>query len=186
MKRSFGAKPIIFPLPVLLIGTYDSSGRANLMTASWGGIVNSTPPMISVSVRRERHTHAALKANSEFTISIPQTSRAGEADYCGIYSNANSDKVTELGLNPYQSETINAPIFPEFPITLLCRVSQTVELGTHTMFVSEILDFQADESVIVDGELSIERIDPLFYDTISKFYYNIGTKVKKAYSEPKR
>lgn len=186
MKKSFGAKTVIFPLPVLLIGTYDSTGRANLMTASWGGIVNSTPPMISVSVRRERHTYSALEQYKEFTISIPQTEKVAEADYCGIYSNANSDKIAELGLNPYKSDIINAPIFPEFPITLLCRVSQTVELGSHIMFVSEILDFQADEIVLDDGKVSIEKIDPLLYDTISKSYYSIGTKVKKAYSEPKR
>lgn len=185
MKKSFGPKTVIYPLPVLLIGTYDAEGKANIMTASWGGIVNSTPPMLSVSVRKERHTYAALMENQEFSISIPQVAKAREADYCGIFSNSNSDKMAELGLNPMKSELINAPVFEEFPVVLLCKVSKTMDLGSHTLFVSEILDFQVEESVLTDGKADIEKIDPLLYDTISKTYYSLGTKVKKAFNEKK-
>ncbi len=183
MKKSFGAKTVIYPLPVLLIGTYDAEGKANIMTASWGGIINSVPPMLSVSVRKERHTFAALMENQEFSISIPQVAKVQEADYCGIYSNSNSDKIADLGLTAVKSELINAPIFEEFPVVLLCKVSQTMDLGSHILFASEILDFQVEESVLTEGKADIEKIDPLLYDTISKTYYSLGKKVKKAFSE---
>lgn len=185
MKKSFGPKTALFPLPVVLIGTYDIDGKPNLMTASWTGIVNSTPEMLSISVRKIRATYRGLEENKEFTITFASTKQMEAADYCGVFSHKETDKISDLGLNHQKAQSVNAPEFTDFSTCIDCRVKQQLDLGTHIMYIAEIIDLRVDEAMLSDGNPDINKIDPLIYDTFSKSYFALGSKIGRAYTSQK-
>src|SRR5512137_19397 len=157
MKKSLGAKTILYPTPVLLVGTYDAAGRPNAMTAAWGGICCSSPPCVAVSLRKATYTYGNIVEQGGFTINVPSEKYAREADYFGMVSGKKRDKFAETGLTPVRSALVNAPYIAEFPFALECKLIRQIELGLHTQFVGEILDIKADESVLdAKGMLDIE------------------------------
>ena len=187
MKRSFGARTIAYPLPVYLIGTYDTSRKPNAMIAAWGGICSSDPPSIAVSVRPSRQTYKNLIAKKEFTISIPSVDQMSRADAFGIASGADTDKFVRTGLTPVRAEKVDAPYVRECPVVLECRVSQTVEIGTHTQFIGEILDVKIDEKVLDgEGKPNLAKINPLAFDMVRSEYFSWGKVVGKAFSAGKK
>lgn len=187
MKKSIDKKTLIFPLPVLMIGSIDENGIPNLMAASWGGICNSEPPAIAVSIREERKSYANIMLNQAFTVSIPSAENAKVADYCGIISGNNENKIETCGLTYEISNSVKAPIFNEFPVTLVCKLMKTVEIGSHTQFIGEILDVLAEESVLNDKNMpDISKVDPLHYDNSSRYYYKFGENIQKAYTISKK
>ncbi|RII29098.1 MAG: flavoredoxin [Geobacter sp.] len=183
MKTSLGAKTLLFPTPVLLVGTYDHEGKPNLMNAAWGGICSSQPPSVAVSIRKERHTYAAIMERKAFTIGIPSEARMKEADYVGIVSGRTIDKFAATGLTPVRSDLVDAPFAAEFPIVLECRLLNTLEIGIHTQFVGEIVDVKADPAVLgEDGIPDILKIKPLIFDTSHRGYHGIGPLLGQAFS----
>lgn len=184
MKKSFGAKTLLFPTPVLIVGTYDHDGMPNVMNAAWGGVCCSKPPCLSVSIRRATHTFSSIMENGAFTVSIPSRKYLEEADYFGIASGEKVNKFEKTGLTPVKSDLVNAPYVGEFPVILECKLVHDYELGLHTMFVGEILDVKADESVIDEetGLPSLEKIEAIAYDTASKAYNAIGEKLAPAFN----
>lgn len=183
MKKSVGAKTLLFPNPVLMIGSYDPAGKPNLMSAAWGGICCSEPPCITVSLRKARQSYGNILQRGAFTVGIACEERMAEADYVGITSGRDVDKFTVCGLTPVASEQVDAPYAAEFPVVLECRLLQTLELGVHTQFIGEIIDVKADADVFDDdGLLDIMKIRPLVYDASHKGYHGIGPLLGKAYS----
>ncbi|HWR01112.1 MAG TPA: flavin reductase family protein [Chlorobaculum sp.] len=183
MKRSIGAKTLLFPTPVLMVGTYDSAGRPNLMNAAWGGICSSGPPSVGVSVRKARYTYENIVQRKAFTIGIPSEKNVAEADFVGIVSGRNVDKFAAAGLTPVKSDVVDAPYAAEFPVVLECRLLHTFELGVHTQFIGEIVDVKGDEELFDDdGLLDILKIRPLLYDTSHRGYHGVGPFVAQAYS----
>ena len=183
MKKSLGAKTILYPTPVLVVGTYDENGRATAMTAAWGGVACSKPPCVSVSLRAATASHGNIMARKAFTISLPGESNAAQADYFGIYSGRDNDKFAELGLTAVRSELVDAPYIAEFPLVLECKVVAVHELGLHTQFIGEVLDVKADESVLTEaGAVDIEALKPILYAIDARSYYGIGEPVGKAYT----
>jgi flavin reductase (DIM6/NTAB) family NADH-FMN oxidoreductase RutF len=183
MKVSLGAKPVLYPHPVLVIGTYDREGRPNVMTASWGGICSSSPPCITISVQRPRYTHGNLMERRAFTINIPSDSHVREADYCGMASGSDTDKFDATGLTPEKSALVDAPSVAEFPLVLECRLIHTLEVGSHTQFIGEIMDVKVDEAVLGEGgKPDIQKIRPFAYDSINRRYYGLGTMLETAFS----
>ncbi len=186
MKIPIGPKPLMYPLPALLVGTYDQNDNPNLMTASWAGIVSSNPPCINVSIRKDRYTHTAITKNKEYSISIPSEKNIEVVDYCGIYSGADVNKFEVLNIKHTKSDIIRAPILTDFPITMLCRLKRTLAMGSHTMFIGEILDIYAESEVTgLKNILLMDRIKPILYDTVSKTYYSVGEPLMKAYTTKK-
>ncbi len=185
-KRSIGPRTLLYPHPVLIIGTYDVSGRPNAMAAAWGGICSSRPPAVAISVQKARQTYENLVEQREFTISIPPVDYVREADYFGIVSGRDTDKFAATGLTPVRADRVNAPYVGEFPVVLECRLLQTVEIGVHTQFIGEILDVKVDESVIgPDGKPDIGKIRPFAYDSMRQEYYGFAGVVAKAFSAGK-
>lgn len=183
MKQSLGAKTLLFPTPVLLVGTYDHEGKPNLMNAAWGGICSSEPPSVAVSLRKARHSYAAIVERKAFTVGIPSEALIKEADYVGIVSGRTADKFAATGLTPVKSELVDAPYAAEFPIVLECRLLHTLELGIHTQFVGEIVDVKADAAVLGDDGLpDILKIKPLVFDTGHRGYHGIGPLLGQAFS----
>ena len=183
MKKSVGAKTILYPTPVLIVGTYDKTGKPNVMTVAWGGICCSAPPCVSISVREATHTYASLLEQKAFTISVPDEKHVKEADFIGIASGKDVDKFAVTGLTPVKSELVNAPYVKEFPLVLECNLVHSHKVGLHTLFIGEILDIKADEEVLGDKGPDIEKIKPfLWAPDYGRGYYGIGQNLGKAFS----
>lgn len=185
VKRSLGSQTLLYPLPALMVGSYDDQNRPNLMLAAWGGICNSAPPCLSVSIRPERHTHAAIKARQAFTVGIPSRQIVAEADYTGLASGQKQDKFAVTGLTPVKAEKVDAPYAAECPVVVECRLIKTLELGSHSLMVGEILDVKADEDILSpDGAYpDLARFEPILFDSGSRGYYLIGQKAGKAFKD---
>jgi flavin reductase (DIM6/NTAB) family NADH-FMN oxidoreductase RutF len=183
MKESLGARTLLFPTPVLMVGTYDRDGKPNLMNAAWGGICCSQPPCVAVSLRKATYSHAAIVERKAFTVGIACETRMAEADYVGITSGRDVDKFATSGLTPLRSDLVDAPYAAEFPIVLECRLLQTIEIGLHTQFIGEIVDVKAESDVLgEDGQPDIMKIKPLIYDTAHKGYHGVGPLLGRAFS----
>jgi len=182
MKKIIGTGPVLSPLPLLVIGTYDSEERANAMTAAWGGVCSSTPPCVAFSVRESRYTFENLLQTEEFTIHIPSASYVDEVDYFGIVSGRNTDKLKICGLTVNRAPDVHAPLIEEFPLVLECRMVKTVPLGSHLQVIGEIVGILADEEVLDEnGEPIPERMDPILFDPRGKNYYRIGDQIGQAF-----
>ena len=160
---------------MLVVGTYDADGAANVMTAAWGGVACSKPPCVSVSLRAATASHGNIMARRAFTISLPGEANAAQADYAGIVSGRDHDKFAELGLTAVRSDLVDAPYIAEFPLVLECKVVAVHELGLHTQFIGEIIDVKADESVLTDaGRPDLELLKPILFSMDPSAYYGVG------------
>ena len=183
MKKSIGAKTLLFPTPVLMVGTYDMKGKPNLMNAAWGGICCSQPPCVAVSLRKATYSYSSIVERKAFTVGIACEGKMKETDYCGIFSGRDGDKFAATGLTPVGSDLVDAPYAVEFPVVLECRLLHTIEIGLHTQFIGEIIDVKGDEKVIgEDGNLDIMKIRPLIFDTSNRGYHGITPGIGKAFS----
>jgi flavin reductase (DIM6/NTAB) family NADH-FMN oxidoreductase RutF len=169
---------------VLVIGTYDSDGKPNIMTAAWVGIACSKPPCISVSLREATLSYHNIKQTEAFTVNVPSEKYLKEADYVGIVSGRNTDKFKETNLTPEKSKLVNAPIVKEFPYALECRLIKQLNLGLHTMFIGEIVGMVADSDVVNSSNLpDIEKVRPILWGSFGSMrYYNVGDKLGDAFS----
>ncbi|MBU2489377.1 MAG: flavin reductase family protein, partial [Proteobacteria bacterium] len=171
------------PTPVWLVGTYGEDGRPNVMTVAWGGMCCSKPPCVAVSLRKATHTYAGLVSRRAFTLNVPSTKFAAQADYCGMVSGKNTDKFAKAGLTPVKSELVDAPYVEEFPMVLECRLLHSLEIGLHTMFVGEILDVRVDEAALDDqGNPVMERVNPLVYAPEARTYHGVGPSMGAAFA----
>ena len=183
MKKSLGAKTILYPTPVLVVGSYDAAGRPNVMTAAWGGIACSKPPCVSVSLRSATASHGNLVARKAFTISLPSEEHAVAADYFGIASGRDQDKFAASGLTAVRSELVDAPYVGEFPLVLECAVVAVHELGLHTQFIGEIKDVKIDDALLgEDGRVDIGRLRPILFVPDQRTYHAVGAFVGQAFS----
>jgi flavin reductase (DIM6/NTAB) family NADH-FMN oxidoreductase RutF len=186
MKRSLGAKTLVYPTPVFVVGTYDPDGKPNVMTASWGGICCSRPPCIAVSLRKATYTHGCILARKAFTVSIPSLDYVKQADYFGLTSGRDVDKFKATGLTAVRSELVDAPYVKEFPLVIECKLAHVFELGLHTQFVGEVLDVKAEENVMSkEGLLDIRKVKPLAFSPDTQAYHAIGYFVAQAFSAGK-
>ena len=183
MKKSLGAKTLVYPTPVFVVGTYDAAGKANVMTASWGGICCSQPPCVAVSLRKATYSYANIVSRRAFCISIPSEDNVKQADYFGLVSGRNEDKFAATGLTPVRSSLVDAPYVEEFGMILECKLAQTYDLGLHTQFVGYILDVKVNESLLnPDGTADIKKINPLVFTPDTQSYFGIGALLGKAFS----
>ncbi len=182
MKQSLGARTIVCPHPVLMVGTYDARDRPNLMAASWGGICCSDPPCVAVSLREATYTYHNLTARKAFTVGIPTAAQAAQADYIGIYSGRRRDKFAATGLTPVRANAVDAPYADEFPVVLECELHRVVEIGLHTQFIGRIVDLRADPEVLNDKGLpDLARVAPLIYSSGDREYFAVGERLGRAF-----
>lgn len=182
MKKSIGAKTIVHPTPVFVVGSYDKEGKPNVMTAAWGGICSSVPPCLSVSLREATYTHRNILEHHAFTVSIPTENYVKEADFFGITSGREVDKFQATGLTPVRSAVVDAPYVEEFPFILECKLLKSVEIGGHTQFIGEIMDIKVEEDVVNADQPFVEEIKPLMYSPDNIAYYGVGNFLGKAFS----
>lgn len=183
MKKSLGAKTLLYPTPVLAVGSYHADGRPNVMTAAWGGIACSKPPCVSVSLRAATATHGNIVARKAFTISLPSSEQAAVADYFGLVSGRDVDKFAATALTPTKAEFVDAPYVAEFPLVVECAVVQVHELGLHTQFIGEVKDVKIDESCLDDdGHIDAGKLDPVALALEAGGYFALGALIGPAFT----
>lgn len=156
LKREMRPGEMLYPVPVVM-ATLGEGDEANIITIAWTGIINSKPPMTYISVRKERHSHPILSKTGEFVINLCTEDLVKATDYCGVKSGRDVDKFKEMGLTKEPADIVKCPMIKESPINLECKVTQVVELGSHDMFMAEIVKVHAAEELF-DEE---GRMDPV-------------------------
>ena len=181
---------MLYPLPVVMVSCGDTAENYNIITVAWAGTVCSSPAMVSISVRKERHSHGLIKKTGEFVINLTTEKLARATDWCGVKSGRDVNKWEAMKLTPIASQTVTAPSIAESPVSIECKVRQTLELGSHDMFVAEVTAVRVDDKYIdpESGALDILASRPICYShgkyyamgrEIGKFGYSVQKKKKK-------
>lgn len=162
------------PVPAVLVGCGDRKRwKYNLITVAWCGTVASDPPQLAISVRKERYSFAPIAGLGEFTVNLPDTAMVSALDNCGVLSGRDVDKFALHQLTPLPGTRVSAPIVAESPLSLECRISRSLDLGSHTMFIGEILAVQVTSELIGDdGKFDIERAKLVAY--AHGHYFELG------------
>lgn len=165
MKESWKPGTLIYPLPAVLVSCGATPEEYNLLTVAWTGTVCTNPPMCYISVRPERHSYEIIRRTGEFVINLTIRDLARAADWCGVRSGRDYDKFREMGLTPGKALQVAAPIVEEAPVSIECRVRQVMPLGSHDMFLAEVVAVQVDAAYIdpVTGRFCLERACPIVY-----------------------
>ena len=183
MKRDLGPKDLIFPAPVLIVGTYGQDGTPNAMNVAWGGICSSVPPAVAISIRETRRTFANIQAKGAFTVAIATEELMVQADYVGLVSGSKGNKLEKAGLRTVRSEHVDAPVLQDFPVTLECRVMSVTKISQHMHIVGEIVNVLAEESVLNEkGQIDAARLKAIAYDPAGNQYLAASRPVGKAFS----
>ena len=188
-KEVWKAGNMLYPVPAVMVSCADENGNANVMTAAWAGTVCSDPVMVSVSIRKERYSHAMIEKTGEFVINLTNRKLAKVTDFVGVRSGRDMDKFNlegDLKLTKEPSRVVKAPCIAESPLCLECKVRQIIPLGTHDMFIGEVVSTNVDESLLDEnGRLDLQRADLIAY--AHGEYYSLGQKLGKfGYSVQKK
>lgn len=164
---------MLYPLPAVLISTASADGENNLFTVAWTGTICSDPPMVSISVRPERHSYAMIRETGEFVINLTTEDLVFATDFCGVRSGRDIDKWKEMQLTPVSGKEVKAPLVKESPVNIECRVTEVKELGTHHMFLAEVVAVHADEAYMDEnGKFDLSKANPIVYSHGT--YYTMG------------
>lgn len=183
MRKNFGPKTWLYPMPVLIIGTYDENGNPNAMNAAWGGIYDTD--QIMVCLADDHKTTDNIKKTEAFTVSFATAETVVPCDYVGIVSaNDLPDKFARAGFHALKSEFVNAPIIEELPMTVECRLLKFNEDG---ICIGEIVNVSAEERILDGaGKVDVKRLDPIMYDGATHGYWSVGEKVGQAFLDGKK
>lgn len=183
MRKNFGSKSWLYPMPVLIVAAYDGEGKPNVMNAAWGGM--HTDSHIGICITAGHKTTKNLLAEGAFTVSMGTAEQLVACDYVGIVSGNNEpDKFAKAGFTAIRSECVNAPIIQELPMTLECEVVSYDEESCH--LVGRIVNVSADESILTDGQIDVSKLRPITYDPIHHNYIELGKVVGKAFADGKK
>lgn len=178
-KSPVGISTILNPVPVVMVSSAgkDPGTRPNIMTVAWAGTVNSEPPMVSVSIRKSRYSHKLISETGEFVVNLVSKSLCKLCDYCGVRSGADEDKFAKCGLTPVKAEGLEyAYAIKEAPVSISCKVKSVTELGSHDMFIGEIVAVTADSYLLDDkGRLCLDNAKLVAYNHGE--YFLLGEKL---------
>lgn len=190
MKQSWKPGTMIYPVPAVLVSCGATPEEYNLFTVAWTGTVCTNPPMCYISVRPERHSYEIIKRTGEFVINLTTKRLARATDWCGVRSGRNYDKFAQMGLTASPAVVVAAPVVEESPVAIECRVRQIVPLGSHDMFVADVVNVLVDEEYIdpESGRLDLQRAEPITYchgeyfslgEVIGHFGWSVRKKPRK-------
>ena len=177
-KETWKAGNMLYPLPAVMVSVSDGEGNDNIITVAWAGTVCTNPPMVSISVRPSRFSYDMLRKTGEFVINLTTEKLAYATDYCGVRSGRDVDKFKEMKLHKEKAQFVKAPLIKESPVSIECKVKDIIKLGSHDMFVAEVLSIDADEKYIDEkGAFDISKCDLIAY--ANGGYYPLGKKIGK-------
>lgn len=175
-KQSWKPGNMLYPVPAVLVTCQDKEGNDNVLTVAWAGTICSDPAMLSISVRKERYSHHMIKESGEFVVNLTTADLMHATDYCGVRSGREEDKFAAMKLTKGRAEKVKPPIIMESPVNIECKVKQVLELGSHDMFIAEVVNVQiSDEYMDEKGRFSLKDADLLAYSHGE--YYNLGKKL---------
>jgi flavin reductase (DIM6/NTAB) family NADH-FMN oxidoreductase RutF len=161
------------PVPVVLVSSGHGE-QSNIITIAWTGILCSTPPQLGIGVRSDRHSHGLIQDTGEFVVNVPGESLLDEVEYCGFVSGRDADKFAARGLTPVPGSAIRTPIIAECPINLECRLVHTLPLGSHDLFVGEVVAVQLSEEVMDErGHVDNDKLKPILFT--GNEYWGLGS-----------
>lgn len=183
MRKNFGQKCWLYPMPVFIVGSYDENGQPNAMNAAWGGMYDTN--LVMVCLADDHKTTENIKKSGAFTLSFATAEQVIPCDYVGIVSaNDCPDKFARAGFTATKSEFVNAPLINELPMAVECKLVKFNEDG---ICIGEVVNISADESVLNEkGGVDIKKLDPIIYDSVSHGYWTFGEKVGQAFSDGKK
>lgn len=183
MRKNFGAKNWLYPMPVLIVAAYDEQGKANVMNAAWGGIF--TDDHIGICLSEEHKTTKNILSAKAFSVSMATVEQLTACDYVGIVSgNREPEKFAKAGFHAVRSEVVNAPIIEELPLVLECELVSYDKESNH--LVGRIVNVSADERILTDGKIDYRKLRPITYDPINHHYIELGEVVGNAFSDGKK
>ena len=184
-KVKWKAGTFEYPIPAVMVSMGDME-KSNIITVAWTGIINTNPAMVYISVRPTRYSYNILKEEKEFVINLTTEKLAYATDWCGVKSGANVDKFKEMHLTKEKANMVKCPLIKESPVSIECKVKKIIELGSHTMFMAEVLCIDADEKYIDEkGAFDISKCNLMAY--ANGGYYALGKKLGKfGYSVQKK
>ncbi|MBQ5951647.1 MAG: flavin reductase family protein [Lachnospiraceae bacterium] len=182
MKKDLGVKAAVFPMPVLMIATYDENGKVDVMNAAWGQICDYDKVILFLA--EDHKTTANILTSRAFTVALADRAHMDAADFFGIASgNKMEDKFERTGYHAVKSSRVNAPVIEEFPVTMECELAEVVETENVYGIVGTIVNVMAEESVLAeDGKVDAGRIDAILFDQFRNGYYTVGEQVGKAWN----
>lgn len=175
-KRSFKPGNMLYPLPAVMVSCQGKDGKPNILTVAWAGTICSDPPMVSISVRKERFSHHLLTEGREFVINLTNRELVKVTDYCGVTSGRDIDKFEKTGLTPVPSKKVAVPSILESPVNIECKVTQVLELGSHDMFLAQVVHVSVDESLMDEKDtLRLKKAELITYS--HGRYYLLGKEL---------
>ena len=179
MKQDWKPGTMIYPLPALLVSCGSTEEEYNIITVAWAGTICTNPAMCYISVRPERHSYPILKRNMEFVINLTTKEMAFATDWCGVRSGKDYNKFEEMKLTPGKAKIVNAPIIEESPLCIECRVKEIISLGSHDMFIADVVNVKADDKYLngETGKFELSQANPLGY--VHGGYFELGPKIGK-------
>lgn len=189
-KKIFKGSVVLNPVPVVLVTCKNLEGKENVFTVAWTGTICSKPPMLSISIRPERLSYDYIKQTKEFIINLPTVKQTKATDYCGVKSGRTNDKIKEMGFTMIKGENVECSYIAECPVNIECRVKDIISLGSHDMFIADVLSSHINNDLIDDkNKIHFEWADLIAYShgeyfpiprtAIGKFGYSVAKKINK-------
>lgn len=185
-KQTWKPGNMLYPLPAVMISCQRAGQKPNIITVAWCGTICSDPVMVSISVRKERYSHEIISESGEFVINLTTKDLTFATDYCGVKSGRDCDKFKEMNLTPQDASKVSCPIIAESPVNLECKVKEIIELGTHDMFIAEVVCVDVSEEYMdLNGKFELNSTDLMAYSHGE--YFTLGEKIGKfGYSVKKK
>ena len=184
MKKSLKLRAVVSPTPAIIAAAYDENGKADACTLAFYTPTSHKPPCLTIAINAtaKRKTLKSILRSGAFTIGYPSIEQAAEADWIGMASGYDHDKIAEVGWTTAKAEKVNAPVINELKLTVECKVVNTVDIGSHTQITGEVVNIQADESILDEnGKYSLEKLNPIIYDEEQFAYRAVGGKTADAF-----
>lgn len=175
-KRQFKPGNMLYPVPAVMVSVADKEGNSNIFTVAWAGTVCTNPPMLTISVRPERHSYHMIKETGEFVVNLTTEELAFATDYCGVRSGRDTDKWKDTGLTKEPASKVSVPLIKESPVNLECKVVRVDELGSHHMFLAEVVAVDVDDAYFDEKDtFHLSKAKPMAYS--HGRYYGLGEKL---------
>lgn len=185
-KVQMGAQPTLYPLPVVMIGAH-INGKPNFMTVAWCGVLSSAPPMLSISISSQMYTHNGIRENMSFSVNLPSIDLVKEADYCGITSGADTDKIKTCRFKVFYGKNPDVPMIEQCPVNMECRVVNIYNSGKSYLIIGQIEETHISDDCLTGGRPDVDKIKPLAYARgTSPRYYALGEAIADAFSIGKK
>lgn len=176
-KRILAAGTVLYPLPAVLVTCGELAGEKNAITLAWVGTASSEPPCVVIGVRPTRFSYGLIQRYGDFVVNLPRADQVPVLEYCGTVSGRTEDKFAKAGLTALRAENVRAPMVAEFPVNIECKVRDRIALGSHDLFIGEVLAVHADPEVLTEGSIDPAKMDPVAF--VRGNYYRLGEIIPK-------